>query len=103
MHVSLAELRALDDDSALQAEWITAVQARWAAARAATSVGGSDGGAWLEGDAARAVTCDAMLVPVVTGDVDIGVLEDLVQLCVTLAGHRGSYACRDPRWSGPAG
>jgi hypothetical protein len=93
VHVSLAELRALDEDSALQGEWIIAVHGRWAAARAAASVGGSDGAAWLQGDAARAVTCDAMVVPVVTGDIDPGVLEDLVQLCVTLAGHRGPGDC----------
>ena len=89
VHVTLAELRALDEDSALEGEWITAARARWAAARAIASVGGSDGAAWLEGDAARAVTCDARVVPVVTGDIDLGVLEDLIQLCVTLAGHRG--------------
>src|SRR5215472_17576001 len=86
VHVSLPELRALDAEGVLQGEWITAVRARWAAARAAASAGGGDGAAWLEGDAARAVTCDAMLVPVVTGEVDISVLDDLVGLCVTLAG-----------------
>jgi Domain of unknown function (DUF222) len=89
VHVTLAELRALDEDSALEGEWITAARGRWAAARAAASVGGGDGGAWLEGDAARGISCDAMVVPVVTGEVDPGVLEDLVRLCVTLAGHRG--------------
>jgi len=87
VHVTLAELLALDEGSALQGEWITAARARWAAARAAASVGGSDGGAWLDGDAARGLTCDAMVVPVVTGEVDPGALEDLVRLCVTLAGH----------------
>ena len=87
VHVSLAELRALDKDSALEEEWITAVRAQWAAARAAASIGGSDGGAWLDGDAARGIVCDATVVPVVTGEVDPGVLDDLVTLCVTLAGH----------------
>ncbi|HEY6294738.1 MAG TPA: DUF222 domain-containing protein [Streptosporangiaceae bacterium] len=87
VHVTLAELRAFDEDSALEEEWIAAARARWAAARATASVGGSDGAAWLDGDAARAVTCDAMVVPVVTGEVDPGVLEDLVRLCATLVGH----------------
>ena len=96
VHVTLAELLALDEDSALQGEWITAARARWAAARAAASVAGSDGGAWLDGDAARGVTCDAMVVPVVTGEVDPGALEDLVRLCVTLAGHRGPGPAGDP-------
>ncbi len=93
VHVTLAELRALDGDSALEAEWVAAARARWAAARAQAAVGGGDGGAWLDGDAARGLSCDAMVVPVVTGEVDPGVLEDLVQLCVTLAGHHGPGGC----------
>ena len=84
MHVSLAELRALDGGSALQGEWITAVRAKWAAHRAAASVTGSDGAAWLEGPAARGLTCDASVIPVVTGDVDVAALEDLVRSCVLL-------------------
>ena len=103
VHVTLAELRAFDEDSALEEEWITAAQARWAANRAAASVGGSDGAAWLDGDAARAVTCDAMVVPVVTGEVDPGVLEDLVRLCVTLAGHHGLGPVDDSATLGQAG
>jgi hypothetical protein len=84
VHMSLAELRALDGGSLLQDEWITAVRAKWAAHRAAASVGGGDGAAWLDGDAARAVVCDATVTPVVTGDVDPSVLDDLVGLCVQL-------------------
>ncbi|HTX26044.1 MAG TPA: DUF222 domain-containing protein, partial [Streptosporangiaceae bacterium] len=93
VHVSLAELRAMDADTVLEEEWITAVRGRWAAARAAAAAGGSDGGAWLDGDAARGVSCDAMLVPVVTGEVDPGAVEDLVRLCVTLGGHHGPGGC----------
>jgi hypothetical protein len=91
-HVSLADLRAMDDESALEDEWITAVRAKWAAHRAAAAEGGSDGAAWLDGDAARAVTCDASVIPVVTGEVDPSVLEDLVALCVKLADHLTSQA-----------
>jgi Domain of unknown function (DUF222) len=87
VHVSLAELRAMDQDSKLEQQWVTAMRARWAGHRAAASVSGGDGAAWLDGDAARAVTCDATLIPVVTGEVDPGVLDDLVGLCVQLAGH----------------
>jgi hypothetical protein len=83
-HVSLAELRALDPGSVLQGQWITAVQAKWAGARAAASVAGGDGAAWLDGPAARAVTCDAIITPIVTGDVDIAALDHLVKLCVQL-------------------
>ena len=84
VHISLADLRALDRDSALEKEWIAGVRGRWAAARAGR-VG--DGAAWLDGDAAGAMTCDASIAPVVTGEVNPGVLEDLAGLCLQLAGH----------------
>src|SRR5271157_1828349 len=83
-HISLADLMILDGSSALQEEWTARVRAEWAAHRAAASVGGSDGGAWLDGDAARAMACDAAMTPIVTGDVNPAVLEDLVRLCVHL-------------------
>jgi Domain of unknown function (DUF222) len=98
VHVSLAELRALDAGSVLQGEWVTAVRARWAAARAAASVSGSDGAAWLEGAAARGVACDAVITPVVTGEVDTSALDRLVRLCVELArhGHAAGPGGTDP-------
>ena len=83
-HISLAELRAMDDGSLLESEWVAEMRIRWAAHRAAASEGGSDGGAWLDGDAARAAACDAALTPVVTGEVELRVLDDLVKLCVDL-------------------
>ncbi len=66
-HVSLAELRALDDGSVLAQEWVGEMAVRWAARRAAASQAGSDGAAWLDGQPARAVACDASVIPVVTG------------------------------------
>jgi hypothetical protein len=75
----------MDAASMLQGEWIERVRGRWAAARAAASVGGSDGAAWLDGAAAAAFTCDASITPVVTGDVDPAALDDLVRLCVEFA------------------
>jgi len=84
-HVTLAELCTLDDGSLLQDVWIAEMAVRWAAYRAADSDGtGGDGGAWLNGAAAKAMACDAVITPVVTGDVDPGVLDDLVRLCVEL-------------------
>ena len=83
-HMSLADLMMLDGDSALQQEWTSRVRAAWAGHRAAASAGGSDGGAWLDGDAATAVACDAAMAPFVTGEVNPGALEDLVRLCVQL-------------------
>jgi hypothetical protein len=69
VHVSLADLMLIDGSSALLEQWSAGVRAQWAAARAAASVAGSDGAAWLDGESAVAFTCDASTTPVVTGDV----------------------------------
>jgi len=85
VNISLADLMLLDGSSGLLAEWTARLRARQAAHRAASAGGGGDtGGAWLDGDAAEAITCDAFLAPVVTGDVDPDVFDDLVRLCVEL-------------------
>ena len=107
-HISLADLLRLDGSSALQDEWTGQVRAQWAAHRAAASEGGSVGGAWLDGDAAEAIACDAAMAPIVTGDVNPAALEDLVRLCVELDWHRRrSRPPRTParpgrRWSRPS-
>ena len=99
-HISLAELRALDDGSVLQEQWIGEMTIRWAARRAAASQTGSDGAAWLAGRSAGAMACDATIVPVVTGQVDPAALDDLVSLCLQFAGH-GSH-CGSPQHPDPA-
>jgi hypothetical protein len=81
-HISLADLLRLDGSSALQQEWMAQVRARWAGHRAAASENGGDTGAWLDGDAADGIACDAAMAPIVTGDVNVNALEDLVRLCV---------------------
>ena len=83
-HISFADLIALDGSSALQQEWTARVRVPWAAHRAEASAGGSDGGAWLDGDAATAMACDAAMAPIVTGNVNPDALDDLVRLCVQL-------------------
>jgi Domain of unknown function (DUF222) len=88
VHISLADLMRLDGDSALQEQWTAQVRARWAGYRGAASEGGGGDGAWLAGDAAEAVACDAAMAPIVTGEVDVDALEDLVRLCVELDWHR---------------
>jgi hypothetical protein len=80
VHISLADLVHLNGSAALTEEWIDGVRAKWAARRAAASETGSDGSAWLDGKAAEAAACDASMTPIVTGDVDVGVLDDLVRL-----------------------
>ncbi len=89
VHIGFPDLVQLDKDSVLQDTWIAAYRARWAAQRAAAAVGPGDGGAWLDGDAARKVACDAMIIPVVVGDLDPGAIEQLITLCVEYERIRG--------------
>ena len=96
-HISLADLLRLDGSSALQEEWTAQVRARWAGRRAAASEGGGDSGAWLDGDAAEAIACDAAMAPIVTGDINIDALDDLVRLCVELDARRDG--ARDAAWA----
>jgi len=97
-HMSLADLLRLDGSSALQEEWTAQIRAAWAAHRAEASETGGDGGAWLDGDAAEGIACDAAMAPVVTGDVNAAALEGLVRACVELDRHRrtGDSADGDP-------
>jgi hypothetical protein len=96
-HISLADLLRLDGSSALQEEWTAQVRAAWAARRAAASETGADDGAWLDGDAAEGIACDAAMAPVVTGDVNVDALGDLVRLCVELDARRDGG--RDAAWA----
>jgi hypothetical protein len=45
------------------------------------------GAPWLNGDATHAVACGSAVIPVVTGGVDLGVLDDRVSLSMTPANH----------------
>ncbi len=98
VHISLADLVVLDGDSALQDQWTAQVRERWAARRAFASETGSEGGAWLDGDAAEGIACDAAAAPIVTGEVNVDALEDLVRLCVELDGQRRDGG-RDAAWA----
>ena len=97
-HISLADLLRLDGSSALQEQWIAQVRAQWAARRAAASETGADDGVWLDGDAAEGIACDAAMAPIVTGDVNVDALEELVRLCVELDARRRDGA-RDAAWA----
>ena len=98
VHISLADLLRVEGSSALQEQWTAQVRARWAAHRAAASETGANDGAWLDGDAAQAIACDAAMAPVVTGDVNVDALEDLVRLCVELDTRRRD-GTRDAAWA----
>jgi hypothetical protein len=101
-YIHLKDLIDLDVGSKLQKQWTENVRGQWAAARAAASAGGSDGAAWLEGDAAAGFACGAPMTPVVFGTVNPGVLQDLVRFCVQLAGH-GPGRCTPVPGPDPAG
>src|SRR5690242_10108537 len=93
VNISLADLMALDGSSQLLAEWTGRLRARHAAHRTASAgSGGDNAGAWLEGDAGEGLACDAMVAPVVTGDVAPDAFDELVRLCVELGmlGHGAS-------------
>jgi hypothetical protein len=98
-HIHLKDLTDLDIGSKLQKQWTEEVRRQWAAARAAASLGGSDGAPWLEGGAAEGFACDAQVTPVVFGTVNPGVLDELVRFCVQLAGHGPGRCTPNP---GPA-
>ena len=95
-HIHFTELRALDGGSVLQDRWITDYRARWAARRAAASVSPGDGGAWLEGEAARRFAADAMIIPVVTADIDPGAIELLITACAQYHAIRTQATAEDP-------
>src|SRR6266536_442668 len=96
-HISLADLLQLDGSSALQEEWTAQIRAQWAAHRTAAAENGANDGAWLDGDAAEGIAYDAAMAPIVTGDVNVDALEDLVRLCVELDARRDS--ARDAAWT----
>jgi len=98
VHITLADLLLLDGASALQEQWTAQVRQRWAARRAQASETGANDGAWLDGDAAAAIACDAAMAPLVTGDVNVDALEDLVRLCVELDARRRDGG-RDAAWA----
>ena len=74
----------MDGSTTLVREWAGRMRAAWAVHRAEAAEGGGNIGAWLNGDAAKAVACDAAMAPVVTGEINPAALEDLVRLCVQL-------------------
>ena len=102
-HISLADLLLLDAGSALQEQWTAQVRARWAARRAFASETGANGGAWLDGDAAGAIACDAAMAPIVTGDVNVDALRGPGPAVrrARPAPPGGDGAARTPRRPGP--
>jgi hypothetical protein len=87
VHLTLSQLRDLPGASA--------AEDAWAAARA-TQPG------WLTGPDADAATCDATVVPIVTGYVNWAALDKLTDVYLTARGLRPDCACTCGGWSCPA-
>jgi hypothetical protein len=83
-HVTLADLMLLEGSDGLRDEWTRQARARWAGYKARNAGTRGGDGAWLDGDAAAAIACDAMVVPVVTGQVNPAAFADLVRLSAEL-------------------
>ena len=78
VHVDLAELNGLPGASELEAGWSTA--------RAAAA--GIPGSVYLTGPEAEAAACDAALTPIVSGQLDWAVLDQLTDLFLATISHR---------------
>jgi Domain of unknown function (DUF222)/HNH endonuclease len=83
-HVTLADLMLLEGSEKLRDEWTRQSRIRWAGYRSSSAEARGDDGAWLDGEAAAAAACDAMVAPVVWGQVNPSVFADLVRLCAAL-------------------
>jgi len=77
--ISLRDLRAMDGAPGLEEAWIRAVL-------------GESG--YLTGEDAEAAACDAMIVPLVAGAMDLTVLDTMIDLVLDAFGHHGRP---DPR------
>ncbi len=90
VHIDLAALRGLPEGAGLEAGW--------SLARAAATDPGS---VYLSGAAAEAATCDAVLTPIVSGQIDGTILDQLTDLFLTAHGQEA--ARRGPGSRRPAG
>jgi len=87
-HIPLRELRGMDGASALEEAWIAARPG---------------GPGFLTGKDAEAAACDAMIVPVVTGHPDMTVIDQVIELVLTAAGHGAGDRAGDRGSSGDTG
>ena len=97
-HISLADLLRLDGNSALQEQWTAQVRGPVGRAprRRVRRPARTTAPGWT-GTPPRAIACDAAMAPIVTGDVNVDALEDLVRLCVELDARRDG--ARDAAWA----
>jgi hypothetical protein len=81
IHIDLAALRGRPGGAGLEAGW--AAGPGWSPARAAAG----PGSVFLSGADAEAATCDAALTPIVSGQIDWTVLDQLTDLFLNAHGH----------------
>jgi len=79
VHLPLHELRQMDGASAIEDTWAREMYALWKGQMAAAHANGGTE-TWLYGDEARAVSCDAMLAPVVTGHLRPEVFTQIIEI-----------------------
>ena len=77
IHIDLAALRGLPGGPGLEAGWAASPGPGWSPARAAAAGPGS---VFLSGTDAEAATCDAVLTPIVSGQIDWAILDQLTDL-----------------------
>jgi hypothetical protein len=83
VHIRVGDLVLRDEGSALMRGWAADCNARLAGDRArAAASGGGDGGTWVTGTAALGVACDALIIPVVTGQPNLDAARTLISLCI---------------------
>lgn len=76
----LHELRGMDGASAIEDRWARQMHAAWRGQLTAAHGANGGGATWLYGDEARAVACDAMLAPVVTGHLQPAVFAQIIEI-----------------------
>ena len=97
VHIDLAALRGLPGGAGLEAGWATGrpgLGAGWSPARAGAA--GDPGSVFVSGADAEAATCDAVLTPIVSGQIDWAILDQLTDLFLQHPRPR-------PQARGPAG
>ena len=89
VHIDLNDLRRQPGGSVLERSWTPAMAAA------------GPGSVYLTGPAAEAAACDAVLTPMVTGQIDWAVLDQLTTVWLTAHGHGHTDSPPDDHPAGP--
>ena len=89
VHIDLNDLRGGSAGSVLERSWTPAMAAA------------GPGSVYLTGPAAEAAACDAVLTPMVTGQIDWAVLDQLTTVWLTTHGHGHTASPPDDHPAGP--